>query len=289
MVAPGDTARDLQIDDAVDDAIAPYRLAQDGAERSKRHWQRDPQRRSRTLITVNAAIVVNMRQDEPLRKAVEAGDLIVPDGMPVVFASRLLGTPLAARVAGVDLMARQLLEDLRAVGHRHDANGRVRVVVAVRAGIGSRAEPEGPYERLHPGPDRRIADAQLPLHLAEVSARAKEALQQTLLLAIEPGEAADAAAVVARVLASPIGRRAARSTRCRREVPVTLADETGAVVEGVVDVVFDEGDRSVVVDFKTDIEIGRLGLDRYRRQVGLYAAAVGLATGRPVEAILLRV
>ncbi len=112
---------------------------------------------------------------------------------------------------------------------------------------------------------------------------------QARLLGASPGEAADAAAVVAQVLMSPIGQRAARSPRCRREVPVTLADEAGAVVEGVVDVVFDEGDRSVVVDFKTDIEIGRLGLDRYRRQVGLYAAAVGLATGRPVEAILLRV
>jgi N-acetylglucosaminyldiphosphoundecaprenol N-acetyl-beta-D-mannosaminyltransferase len=71
-------------------------------------WQRDPHRCSHTLITVNAAIVVNMRQEPPLRQAVEAGDLIVPDGMPVVWASRLVGTSLAARVAGVDLMARLL-------------------------------------------------------------------------------------------------------------------------------------------------------------------------------------
>jgi N-acetylglucosaminyldiphosphoundecaprenol N-acetyl-beta-D-mannosaminyltransferase len=71
-------------------------------------WQHDPHRRPRTLITVNAAIVVTMRQDEPLRRAVEAGDLIVPDGMPVVWASRLLGKPLVERVAGVDLMARLL-------------------------------------------------------------------------------------------------------------------------------------------------------------------------------------
>ncbi len=71
-------------------------------------WQRDARRQSHTLLTVNAAIVVNMRQDEPLRRAVAAGDLIVPDGMPVVWASRLLGLPLAARVAGVDLMARLL-------------------------------------------------------------------------------------------------------------------------------------------------------------------------------------
>ena len=33
------------------------------------------------------------------------GDMILPDGMPVVWTSRLAGTPLPERVAGVDLMA----------------------------------------------------------------------------------------------------------------------------------------------------------------------------------------
>ena len=94
-------------------------------------WQHDPHRRPRTLITVNAAIVVNMRQDEPLRRAVEAGDLIVPDGMPVVWASRLLGKPLVERVAGVDLMAR-LLE----VASQH--HWRVFLLGALTVGVGRR-------------------------------------------------------------------------------------------------------------------------------------------------------
>ena len=55
------------------------------------------------------------------------------------------------------------------------------------------------------------------------------------------------------------------------------------------DLAFVEDGGSVVVDFKTDVEMGVSGLERYRRQVGLYAAAVGLATGAPVEGILLRV
>jgi ATP-dependent exoDNAse (exonuclease V) beta subunit len=112
---------------------------------------------------------------------------------------------------------------------------------------------------------------------------------QARLLGASAADATEASAVAARVLASPLARRAAQSSRCRREVPVTLSDDNGAVVEGVVDLVFEEGGRSVVVDFKTDVEIGRVGLERYRRQVGLYAAAVGLATRGPVEAILLRV
>lgn len=67
-------------------------------------------RRPHTVITVNSAILVMMQADEALRKACAAGCLIVPDGMSVVWASRLAGAPLAERIAGVDLMARLLAE-----------------------------------------------------------------------------------------------------------------------------------------------------------------------------------
>jgi N-acetylglucosaminyldiphosphoundecaprenol N-acetyl-beta-D-mannosaminyltransferase len=53
---------------------------------------------------VNAAKVVNMRRDSRLRAAVLKSDLIFADGMAVVWASRMLGTPLPERVAGIDLM-----------------------------------------------------------------------------------------------------------------------------------------------------------------------------------------
>ncbi len=62
------------------------------------------QRRAHTLITVNAAMLVLMQSDSDLAQACTAGDLIVADGMPVVWASRLAGMGLHARVAGVDLM-----------------------------------------------------------------------------------------------------------------------------------------------------------------------------------------
>jgi N-acetylglucosaminyldiphosphoundecaprenol N-acetyl-beta-D-mannosaminyltransferase len=57
---------------------------------------------------VNAAKVVKMSADPELRAAVLAADLIVADGMSVVWASRLLGTPLPERVAGIDLFERLL-------------------------------------------------------------------------------------------------------------------------------------------------------------------------------------
>jgi len=70
-------------------------------------WCREA-RLPHTLITLNAALVVMMRRDGALRSACAAGDLVVADGVPVVWASRLLGAPLPARLAGVDLMTRLL-------------------------------------------------------------------------------------------------------------------------------------------------------------------------------------
>ena len=61
-----------------------------------------------TVITANAAILCMMRRDPQLRNACRRGDLIVPDGMSVVWTSRLAGIPFPERVAGVDLMSRLL-------------------------------------------------------------------------------------------------------------------------------------------------------------------------------------
>ncbi len=57
---------------------------------------------------VNAAKIVNMHRDKALQEDVLSSDLIVADGMSVVWASRLLGQPLPERVAGIDLMLRML-------------------------------------------------------------------------------------------------------------------------------------------------------------------------------------
>ncbi|MGE0480121.1 MAG: WecB/TagA/CpsF family glycosyltransferase [Phycisphaerae bacterium] len=59
---------------------------------------------------VNAAKIVNMRADAELRAAVLAANVIVADGMSVVWAARLLGRPLPERVAGIDLMTELLAE-----------------------------------------------------------------------------------------------------------------------------------------------------------------------------------
>ena len=48
---------------------------------------------------VNAAKLVNMRRNATLRQDVLSSDLILADGMAVVWASRLLGRPLPERMA----------------------------------------------------------------------------------------------------------------------------------------------------------------------------------------------
>jgi len=54
-------------------------------------------------VVVNVAKIVEMQKDSELRGIVSHCDLINADGMPLVWASRLLGNPLPCRVAGVDL------------------------------------------------------------------------------------------------------------------------------------------------------------------------------------------
>jgi N-acetylglucosaminyldiphosphoundecaprenol N-acetyl-beta-D-mannosaminyltransferase len=64
--------------------------------------------RPRTIVTMNAALLVAMRRDRELAAACRGGDLVVADGVPVVWASRLLGGALPGRVCGCDLMERLL-------------------------------------------------------------------------------------------------------------------------------------------------------------------------------------
>ena len=62
----------------------------------------------------------------------------------------------------------------------------------------------------------------------------------------------------------------------------------GTLIEGVLDLAFDEGGETVVVDFKTDHELAA-GETRYRAQLLQYVTAVARATGRPASGVLFRV
>jgi ATP-dependent exoDNAse (exonuclease V) beta subunit len=109
------------------------------------------------------------------------------------------------------------------------------------------------------------------------------------ILGADPAEVVAARDAVSRALAHPVMQAAARATAagtCYRETPVTLRLDDGTIVEGHVDLAFEDGNGFVVVDFKTDRELDG-AVDRYRAQVQIYAAAIARATGRPARAILM--
>ena len=56
------------------------------------------------IITPNVDVLRQAQVDERVRTYLDDADLIVADGMPLVWASRLSGTPLPERVAGSSLI-----------------------------------------------------------------------------------------------------------------------------------------------------------------------------------------
>lgn len=129
-----------------------------------------------------------------------------------------------------------------------------------------------------------------PLDAAEADVAAIATFKGRILGA-PPALVEAATAVVVSTLQHASMRAAAaadRQGRCLREAPVTLRLEDGTLVEGQLDLAFEDADGWTVVDFKTDRELDER-LDVYRRQVALYARALATATGRPARGVLLRV
>jgi ATP-dependent exoDNAse (exonuclease V) beta subunit len=119
-------------------------------------------------------------------------------------------------------------------------------------------------------------------NLAAVHARILGAPAAEVDAAVEAARAALAHDVFVRA------RQAARRDRCRREVPVMWRAADDSLLEGVIDLAFEDDSGWTVVDFKTDEEIGG-NENAYRRQVAMYAEAIAAAKGARVSALLMRV
>jgi ATP-dependent exoDNAse (exonuclease V) beta subunit len=116
--------------------------------------------------------------------------------------------------------------------------------------------------------------------------RTAETQGRMLLSTIE--EIGAAGAVASAVLGHDLMARARRARALKRETPVTWLQKDGTMVEGVLDLAFDEKGVTTVVDFKTDHELAA-GESRYRAQVQQYVIAVARATGRPATGVLFKV
>ena len=70
------------------------------AETVEHLWLAVRERRQLFLTTPNLNFAVACRHDAAFRQSVLQSDLVVADGMPLVWAARLLGIPVSERVAG---------------------------------------------------------------------------------------------------------------------------------------------------------------------------------------------
>ena len=67
------------------------------------------------IVTPNSEILVNATKDSTLKTLIEEAALVIPDGIGLVYASRILGKPLSERVTGIDFLT-EILAYLEAKG-----------------------------------------------------------------------------------------------------------------------------------------------------------------------------
>ncbi len=73
--------------------------------------------RSAYVVTPNPEIVMMCRADENVMDAVQKADLVLPDGIGVVYGAKILGTPLKQKVPGIDFV-QALMGELSQTGGR---------------------------------------------------------------------------------------------------------------------------------------------------------------------------
>ncbi|WP_316569288.1 WecB/TagA/CpsF family glycosyltransferase [Neobacillus sp. YIM B06451] len=56
------------------------------------------------VVTPNVDFIVRIKKDREFKKIIKNADLIIPDGMPIIWLSKLIGQPLKERVTGADLL-----------------------------------------------------------------------------------------------------------------------------------------------------------------------------------------
>ena len=127
--------------------------------------------------------------------------------------------------------------------------------------------------------------ASVPLDAEDLSVRSAAQLQARILGATEH-EIETATQVVSAILAHPLIERARRANQCRREAPLLFTDDDGVVVDGKLDLAFEDAEGWTVVDFKTSREMDA-DAALQRRQAGLYVRGVAAATGKPARGVVL--
>ena len=69
------------------------------------------------VVTPNPEIVMTCREDESARKIVNEADLVIPDGIGIIYGAKILGTPLKERIPGIEF-ALALMDKMREKGYK---------------------------------------------------------------------------------------------------------------------------------------------------------------------------
>ena len=133
-------------------------------------------------VVVNVDKVIKAGRDPELRRIINACPLVNADGMPIVWASRLLGKPLKQRVTGIDLFTRLMDEApgrgwrIFLLGAKEDVVSDVRRLYEARYPniqiVGHRNGYWSPDEE--PDVARQIADARPHLLFVAITSPKKE-------------------------------------------------------------------------------------------------------------------
>jgi ATP-dependent exoDNAse (exonuclease V) beta subunit len=128
------------------------------------------------------------------------------------------------------------------------------------------------------------------LDASEASLRRIGATQGRILLAADE-EVYAAVEVVGAALRHPLFdrvRAADTAGRCDRELPIVWKAPDGTLVEGTLDLVFEDETGATVIDFKTDREVAA-DSERYRRQLTIYCRALIALRGGTARGVLMRI
>jgi len=130
-------------------------------------------RRSRGyVVTPNVHHIVLLQHDTVFRAAYDAAALRLPDGMPLVWASRMLGHPLRARVTGSDLLPSICREAAAQGSSVYFAGGRTGVAERAATRLAARY-PGLRIAGTHAPPDRFAGDERAAEDMAAGIARAR--------------------------------------------------------------------------------------------------------------------
>jgi len=232
----------------------------------------------------------------------ELWEPVIPRGFIEVRGNRLgqgRGDPPAAAFSGDDSVAARDAW----VAERDDliaARGRPSFVSATALGQSARLDRERkeeqewgqadePWRRGRAGSQvgRAVHAVLQSIDLATGAGLEERAQAQATAEGI-PSRVDDVIALSRRAVNSESVRRAVASQRLWRESPVATPVK-GGFLHGFIDLLFEEPDGLVIVDYKTDsVMEDRVedAVEKYRLQGGAYACAVARATGKRVKEVI---